>query len=77
VQRLITSYRIIQEKPSIYTLANGPCTAQLHSQTESYRTRGNIIEVRKHSKQRKIDVHDESRTIMHMYIQEITDDKGQ
>jgi len=37
---------------------------------------GNIIEVRKHSKQRKINVHDRSRTIVHRYKQEITDDKG-
>ena len=37
---------------------------------------GNIIEVRKHSKQRKINVHDRSRTILHRYKQEIIDDKG-
>ena len=42
---------------------------------ESYRTMGNIVEVRKHSKQRKIDVHDESRTIVYSHKHEIIDDK--
>ena len=36
----------------------------------------NIMEVRKHSKQGKIDVHNESRTIMHMYKQQNTDNKA-
>jgi len=43
---------------------------------ESYRTIGNIIEVCKQSKQRKINVHDRSRTILHRHKQEIIDDKG-
>jgi len=51
----------------------------MHSMTkylhESYRTIENNIEVCKHSKQRKISVHDESRTIVHIYKQEITNDK--
>jgi len=47
-------------------------TKYLH---ELYRTIKNDIEVHKHSKQRKIDVHDESHTIVHIHKQEITDDK--
>jgi len=37
----------------------------------------NDIEVRKHSKQRKTSVHDESRTIVHIYKHKITDDKDE
>ena len=47
-------------------------TKYLH---ESYRTMKNGIEVHKHSKQRKTSVHDESRTIVHIHKQKITDDK--
>ena len=36
----------------------------------------NIIEVHKHNKQRKIDVHNESHTIMHIYKQGITGNKA-
>ena len=47
-------------------------TKYLH---ESYRTVKNDIEIRKHRKQRKISVHDESRTIMHIHKHKITNDK--
>jgi len=57
---------------SIYSLANRSMTKYLH---ESYRTMKNDIEVHKHSKQRKTSVHDESRTIVHIHKQKITDDK--
>jgi len=42
---------------------------------ESYRTMKNDIEVHKHNKQRKTNVHDESRTIMHIHKHRTIDDK--
>ena len=42
---------------------------------ESYRTMKNDIEVRKHNKQRKTSVHDESHTIVHIHKHRIIDDK--
>ena len=47
-------------------------TKYLH---ESYRTMKNDIEVRKHNKQGKTNVHDESRTIVHIHKHRIIDDK--
>jgi len=47
-------------------------TKYLH---ESYRTMKNDIEVHKYIKQRKTNVHDESRTIVHIHKHEIIDDK--
>jgi len=44
---------------------------------ESYRTMKNDIQVRKHSKQRKTNVHNESRTIMHIHKLNIIDDKDE
>ena len=44
---------------------------------ESYRMLKNDIEVRKHSKQGKTSVHDESCTIVHIHKQKIIDDKDE